>query len=299
MRQMKARRWPNLFVIGAAKSGTTSLHYYLAQHPSVFMSVPKEPHFFSRIQPSPELSPFFPHVESEAEYLSLFESATHAPVRGDASTSYLWAPDVPARIRDATTDPRFIAILRDPVDRAFSHYLNNVREGTERRSFGEAIDEELRRTGPSGWGVNSLYVQLGYYARQLARYLEIFGKERVLVLVFEQFIKDTVGTMREVFEFLGVDAEIAQRLSTEKKNPYLRPRGRLASRIMGSGFARRSAHRLLPSRFRGVGRAILLKAAQKPQLEETLETRLRSHFAPEIVALGRVTDRTFPWARFQ
>lgn len=286
---------PNLFVVGAAKSGTTSLHYYLGQHPSIFMAMPKEPHFFSQIEPSPELAPMFPHIASESDYLALFKHAEGAQWRGEASTSYLWSESVPERISKLRTNPRFLAILRDPVERAYSHYLNDVREGFQRKSFEESIDEEIERSEPPRWGADPLYLQIGYYGHQIERYFDAFGRERVLVLVFEEFFQDPNKAMASVFEFLGVDSLFASTLSLEAKNRYRRPRNRLASTVMGSALTRRIAHRAFPRVVRRAGRAMLLKASSKPPLDASLRHRLRLHFAPEIRVLAALTRRDYPW----
>jgi hypothetical protein len=288
-------RWPNLFLVGAAKSGTTSLYGCLSQHPAIFMAPMKEPHYFSRIAPSPELAPFFPHVASRREYLRLFETSGQEPMCGEASTSYLWSSEAPHRIRQVAPDARAIAILRDPVQRAFSHFLNDVREGFETRSFEEAIDDELHRDGPSAWGVTSLYVQIGFYATQLQRFWEVLGRHRVCVLFFEDFVHDPVSSMRRVFQFLGLDPEMANRLSTKKSNPYRSARGPLSARIMGSGMARRSVRRVLPPPLRRLGRAALLKTATKPDLDTTLERRLRSVFDDELHTLEEMLGRRAPW----
>src|SRR5919108_5774969 len=109
-------RWPNLFIVGAAKAGTTSLYHYLAQHPDVYMAPMKEPHFFSQIRPDPKLEAFFPHVDNEAKYLALFAAAGDEKVRGEASTSYLWHPDVADAIRSKRPDAKIVAMLRDPLE---------------------------------------------------------------------------------------------------------------------------------------------------------------------------------------
>ncbi len=88
--RLSGRRWPNLFVVGAAKAGTTSLYRELARHPAIYMSPMKEPHFFSQIQPAPAREDFFPHLSDEDEYLALFKGATTEELLGEASTSYLW-----------------------------------------------------------------------------------------------------------------------------------------------------------------------------------------------------------------
>jgi hypothetical protein len=122
--------WPNLFIVGAAKAGTTSLYHYLAQHPDIYMAPVKEPHFFSRIHPAPELEAFFPHVSDEADYLSLFANAHAETVRGEASTSYLSHPDVADAIWQKRPEAKIVIMLRDPVERAYSNYWYDVREAS-------------------------------------------------------------------------------------------------------------------------------------------------------------------------
>ena len=129
---------PNLFVVGAVKAGTTSLWTHLDAHPDVFMSRPKEPHFFSRARmPADQL------VKDPVEYAGLFARGAALRYRGDASPSYLWDPDSPARIKEAVPDARIIISLRDPVDRAYANYLGHIREGLDPRTFRDAVRAEL------------------------------------------------------------------------------------------------------------------------------------------------------------
>src|SRR3954469_19217742 len=120
-RRGASMRWPNLFIVGAAKAGTTSLWTALGELPEVFMSPLKEPHFFSGVTPRREWASHFPTVTTEAEYHQLFKGAGDARYLGDASTSYLWAGSRAAEaIRRHNPEARIIAMLRDPVDRAYS-----------------------------------------------------------------------------------------------------------------------------------------------------------------------------------
>ncbi len=155
----------------------------------------KEPHFFSQIEPAPERKAFFPHVTDEDEYLALFEGATTEELLGEASTSYLWDRQAAERIKRVVPEARILIVLRDPVDRAYSQYWNDVREGIDRRSFLEALVEE-QRSGPGAWGVSSLYIDCGRYADQVERYLDRFGA-RVQVLFFEDFVGHEAGTIAD------------------------------------------------------------------------------------------------------
>jgi hypothetical protein len=148
---MSRERRPNLFIVGAAKAGTTSLYHYLAGHPDIYVAPVKEPHFFSQIRPDPKLEAFSPHVGEEATYLSLFASAGAEKLRGEASTSYLWHQDAADAVQERCPDAKIIIILRDPPRSRDSHYWNDVREGIAHRSFADAVAAELARP-PGRWG---------------------------------------------------------------------------------------------------------------------------------------------------
>src|SRR5262249_39324802 len=139
---------PNFFVIGAPKAGTTSLYEYVAQHPDVYMSPVKEPAYFK-----PRHPPGGEDAEPEdrlAAYVALFDGVAGEHVVGEATPSYLQSASAAARIRDAVPDARLVAVLRNPVDRAYSGYSMRVQQGTEDRTFVEAMDVELgRRPRPS------------------------------------------------------------------------------------------------------------------------------------------------------
>ncbi len=115
--------WPNFFLVGAAKAGTISIYEYLSQHPEIFFPCIKEPHFFTQARPSRQQRFFVHAISDRAEYARLFERACGFATIGDASPSYLWHPEVPCRIRAQVPDARIAIILRDPVERAYSHYL--------------------------------------------------------------------------------------------------------------------------------------------------------------------------------
>lgn len=289
--------WPNLFIVGAAKAGTTSLYHYLAQHADIYMAPVKEPHFFSGIRPAPELEAFFPHVSDEAAYLSLFANAHAEKVRGEASTSYLSHPHVANAIWQKRPEAKIVIMLRDPVERAYSNYWNDVREGIEPRSFAAAVSEEL--AGPPGaWGVSSLYVDGGLYADRVARYLDKFGGN-VLVLFFEEFVRDVQHTLEDVFAFLEVDPAWAARVEPEVHNPFALPRNLLGRRLLGSGTVRSLARSLLPRSLRAYGRSRLVVRAEKPPMEMDIRRRLLAVYEPDVERLSDLLGRLPPWPAFE
>ncbi len=194
---------PNFFVIGAMKAGTTSLYEYLRRHPQVFMTHVKEPHYFTGAG-----RPFYsvhPQMARTLEdYLSLFVSVSGERAIGEASPSYLPFPEAPHRIRDVLPESKIVAILRDPVDRAFSSYSHRrARRLESARSFGEAVAMELAGN-PDGDGDRD-HVAYGFYGRQLAVYFELFDRSQVHVILQEDLARDPSRAIHDLYAFVGVD----------------------------------------------------------------------------------------------
>ncbi len=287
------RVWPNFFIVGAAKSGTTSLYNYLNQHPDVYMSEVKEPHWFSRVEPNPEQLVY--PVASEEEYFALFEGWQGERAVGEASPSYLWSSAAPRRIEESVPGAKIIVMLREPVGRAFSHYLGDVREGLQRLPFYDALEEDYA-SQRKGWGISHLYVELGLYCQQVSRYLERFGRENVLVLFFEEFVADVVSTLRVIAEFLGVDSDVVANIRYwERHNPFAVPRGEVARLIFRARTPRELARRHLPQNLKNFLRDLLLRRGEKPDLEPEALEFLRQIYAPERACLEETLGRKLPW----
>ena len=191
---------PNLLIPGAGKSGTTSLHGYLNLHPEIFMSEWKEPHFFS----NPE------HFEKGLdEYAKLFADANGAHVRGESSTSYFQHPHVVERIGASLPQCRFIFVLRNPIDRAESHFRWMASIGLEDRPLREALladfDQSPRFSDRIGGSKFRFYVDASRYGTYLHRYLDKFDREDMLVLTGEELFCDRTGTLDKCARFLGLD----------------------------------------------------------------------------------------------
>lgn len=213
----KYKRWPDFFICGAARSGTTSLWNYLRQHPDIYMPsdfAQKEPSYFSELY----------GLRDRHAYLRLFKNSRPDQLLGEASTSYLTSPDSAERIHREVPSARFIILLRNPVDRAYSLYKWMRENGYEPiTTFEEALREEgTSRLGPprfershrpefvrtnGQYYYNYLYFHSGLYHDQVKRYVDLFGREQVMVWVFEEFVADTRAHLRRGFEFLGVDKE--------------------------------------------------------------------------------------------
>jgi hypothetical protein len=185
---------PNLFVIGAMKCGTTSLHCHLDSHPAIFMSRIKEPGYFVR-----ELN----WTRGESWYRGLFAGAGEAAFVGESSTHYTKLPThqgVAGRIAGFSPEARFIYIMRDPVDRCVSHYWHQVR--SKSRQGGE------RRDMPEAFRGDGRYLAYSNYAMQLRPYFDRFGRDRVLTLTLEELSADGAGVMRRIYRWLGISPDV-------------------------------------------------------------------------------------------
>lgn len=211
--------FPDFLLVGAAKSATSSLHRYLSQHPEIRMPSIKESWFFSFLNDPPSYrSPGVLNnvVTSLDEYVRLFKGARPEQKLGDASPSYLYTYRASIRnIRsvypaERLEDLRIIISLRDPVSRAFSQYWNFKRSDQEPLTFEEAIEENtIAQRLSDNWNIFYDYTGFSRYYEQVKAYLDAFGKDRVLVLLYDDFKKDPVGACRSIFTFLGVDASFA------------------------------------------------------------------------------------------
>jgi hypothetical protein len=285
---MSVEMWPNLFVIGAGRSGTTSLWHYLGQHPDVFMSPKKEPWFFAR----PRGRPF---VSDAREYLNLFADAHSERYRGEASVSYLWARDAPFAIARASPGAKIVVSLRDPVQRAYSAYLFAVRHGLERRSFVEALEEE---PGPEEEVEQATaphrYAGIGFYARHLERYLRLFPGQ-VHALFFEELAAAPRREMERLFRFLGVDPGLAERLDVEPRNEFAAPRTRVAARLLRAHRLRGVARTIVPRRLHAPLERTLLVRGPKPPMDERARRLLEATYAAENERLAEMLARPLPW----
>ena len=280
--------WPNLLVVGAMKAGTTSLWRYLDQHPDIFMSPMKEPHFFSRAESEVPGAV----IREEGKYLDLFREGRAAPLRGEASTSYLWDETTPARIAAAIPNPRIIILLRDPVQRAYSHYLMDYRYGHQSLGFYEALVRD-QAVSPRQWAPGChLYVDLGLYGRQLRRYLETLGREHVLVLLTHDLEKSPGVVLERLGGFLGVDpAGFGDPAAVTPQNPFAAPRGRLSRTLMRSHLVREQLRRALPAWVRALGRRTLYQDRPKPELPPESVRYLAGIYEQEVTEVEQLLGR--------
>jgi len=242
---------PNFLIVGAAKSGTTALAQLVGEHPDVFMAPVNDTCFFLFEGQPPTFGPRDEGqrrrvITDRRTYEALFDNAGDAKAVGEKSVWYLPRPDKFADIKRQLGDPRMIAILRDPAERAFSAYSHLVRDGRETEptlSAGMAREDERRELG---WEYLWQYRRLGMYASQVEALFEVFGRDRVLLLLHHDLRAEAGAVVASAYRFLGVDARFVPRLSA-RPNVSGRPRSkRLHSFVVNSGRLRRTLTPLLP-----------------------------------------------------
>lgn len=289
-------RWPDLLVVGAPKGGTTSLHRYLDQHLSICMAGRKDTHFFADYRGEGYWDDPDELKRRSSRYLELFEGCADDQIRGEVSASYLWFEEAADRIRERCPDARIVVSLRNPIERAFSHWLHTVRDGSEHRGFLEAVEHELEGEGPYPHGAR-VVTKPGLYGRHVGRFLDAFGQDRVLVLIFERWTRRPEEGIRRILEFLGADVAGIEEMDLVPFNVHGEPRNEPARALLDSDVVRKVARALLPLRLRVfLGQNVLMERS-KPEMDPTAVERLAELYDPQIEALERRLDRSLPELR--
>lgn len=285
---------PNLFLIGAMKSGTTTLHDLLAVHPEISMSEPKEPCYF--VEPE-VLKTHWPEMwrqdiwKSERAYLDLFPKKPGAKYFGESSTDYSKAPTlsgVAERIFDYCPDARIVYVMRDPVDRTLSHYWHMAEHRNEMRGPMEAITLEPH------------YTEISHYAFQLQPYIKRFGRERVYPLTFETLKNHPRETVRRLYAWLEVDADFAPndlhgaRNATPEIVRQKRPGRSVLDRFRHSAVWNKLGG-YCPPAIRKFGVAMVEKPVQPKSVDVgEVKKYLRVLQRPQTDELARLLGRDFP-----
>lgn len=303
---------PTFFIIGAAKSGTTSLASYLQQHPDVHVSDPKEPNFFCDPfrngvprGPAPERvlveRIYNLNVLDERAYRALFEGSEDCRARGEGSVRYLYFDGTAERIAERVPDARLIAVLREPVARMYSHYNMNRQHQLEPLGFVEALEAEPDRI-EAGWGWDWHYAAVGRYAPQLRRYIEVFGREALCVVLYDDFVADPLGTFATICRHLGVRDDFVPDMSRRGMQPY-RPQSKLLDRAINWPHPAKDALKSVLYRA-GLKRAIQVSARKVSRLnmvrhaaslDPGQRAALAQGFALDNEALGDLLGRKLPW----
>ena len=299
---------PNFFIVGAPKCGTTSLHEYLRRHPDVFMPFYKEPHYFGSDLQGSRFRQFRNKPE---KYLKLFQDARGEKRIGESSPWHLVSRRAAAEIHAYDPEAKIIIMLRSPVDMMYSMWAQFVYSGNEQiDSFEEALaaqaerrqGKRIRRAAHCITGL--FYHDMARYCEQVRRYFDVFGRENVQVIIFDDFKSDTAAVYRDVLDFLDIDSRFTTRFDVANPNknarlPWLR------KLIVSNGFSLMllkdrltylaTTHTLVPYSYRT--RAVktvvaaYTKYARRTPLAAETRRRVTQEFVDEIDRLSVLLDR--------
>ena len=280
---------PNFIIVGAPKAGTTSLHKYMDEHPDVFVSTPKEVNFFSYDELSRQNLVYDDfRCEDLAAYEALFAPAGDAKAVGEASVSYLFYPQTPAKIKQTIPDVKIIMILRDPIKRGFSHWLMDHRLGWCKSSYEDILDGKAPADQQAVY--YQQYVELGLYHDQVKRYLDLFGENNVKVYLQEDLFADMSAVMRDVFEFLQIDPDFKPDLD-KKYNTFQSPKNSLIGKLYSSYWLRQLGKKLFPGSLKSKVKSLLFEKGKKPELSDALHKRLLAIYKDDIIKLEQLIER--------
>ena len=237
---------PDALLIGAPKAGTSALHAALAQHPQVFASRVKEPKYYlcGDAPPPAYRGPGDAHSQQEwvwrrPDYQALFTGAPAGTVRLESTPFYLYSPDARRRIAEDLPEVKLVAVVRDPIDRAYSNWMHLWSDGLEPEAdFVAAWQAEDARVA-AGWAPFWHYRRMGRYGEQLADLFERVERDRVLVLRYRQLVDQPVDTLNRVARFLGVAEDLVATVPPDNSRGYVEPgrRARLLGPVIRAGAA--------------------------------------------------------------
>ncbi len=322
----------DFLVIGAPKSGTTSLFEYLRQHPEISLPPDKEAPYFSddriygevpwdeylrRAFPAPKRGRLSGTITPH--YMSPITGVSEPPVGEEPASAGYDDYTLPRRIHERLPSVRLIAILRDPVERAYSHHIQETRLGFESRPFAEAVDELIQPDALAHCRAQSTrtdcYVVLGEYGRVLKAYYDVFPRGRILVLFTEALAREPLAVLRRIYDFLGVTPDVEPRnlgkrynvSAAEVKLSRISPATLV--RVASSNPVARAVWRSLPDarksavlgryrrldfRFKTWNRRAAA-VTQPPTEDSAALERLRDHYAPDGRLLAKLLDYPPPW----
>lgn len=284
--------WPNFFIVGAPKAGTTSLYAYLKNVPGIYMSPIKEPNYFSPITLTNKKRK---SISEKSEYLNLFSNISDENVLGEASVCYLADPQAPTLIHQIIPHARILISLRDPVERAYSAFLMAERRGSIKTSFHELVRNVKAGTADD---ISKSRILDGLYFENVTRYLKIFGEKQVKIIIFEDFIKSPKKTIEAILKFLEIQFQIDS-FDSKVHNPYVGLSNTLAKKLVSSSKLSKLSQNLLPNSTRlFIREKLLVKNQSKPKMDDGEKEDLINFYREDVAKIKTLLGRDLPWKNF-
>lgn len=288
-------RKPDFLIVGAPKCGTTALYDFLNQHPQIFMPELKEPHYFIR-------DVYDKAVTDTDEYFALFDAATDDQLAGEASTWYLYVKSSADEIRAVCGTIKIIIMLRNPVDMMYSLHGHNIFKGRETiTDFGAAMAAETERKAQATAGAPAttftdrvFYRDAATYSDKVQHYFDVFGRENVMVILYDDFRADNVAVYNEVLGFLGIDdfepdiraVNVNRKIANQSLNVTMKKPPSLVRRVARTVLPQ-SGRRAIGEFLRGVN----VQSGKRDKLDPAVRQHYLNEFHDEIDRLGAVLGR--------
>jgi hypothetical protein len=305
---------PNFFLVGAPKAGTTALYRYLDQHPGIYMSPIKEPHFLAdeiRVENFADQFRKMAEVRLSAQaeylrgpvsekfsggpisewidYLKLFQCVSGETAIGEASVCYLWSESAPRNIASRFPEAKILMVLRNPIERAHSQYAHMLSFAETRITFGEHIDAAIRSTG-TRLGELYPFLRFGLYYEQVKRYQSLFGASQIQIHFYEDFSRGPLTVLREIFRFLSVDPTFVPDFSNRHMEARI-PRSIAAKNILKRMGLWDVVRRSLPSGLRGRLRSAAFQPRNTLGISPAERIRLAEYYREDVNNLSKLLDR--------
>jgi len=287
-------RWPNFFIVGAAKAGTTTLIFHLSDIPEIFMSPIIDSNYFS--SHTLPLREGQKSIRDKKKYLSFFKKVKDEKIIEETSHRYFVDPESPKLIHQVLPNARILISLRDPVERSYSQYLMMRRNGQTKLSFYDELQKEKENRDANRY---FRILKGSLYSDQVKRYLDIFGPQQVKIIIFEEWTRNTKDTIKEIIGFLGLNSSL-DNLKDEIYNQYVEPRGPVAQYILKSEVVRSISLKVMsPSTRKFLREKFIVKKLPKPKM--TLQERefLIEFLRDDVEKLQNILGRKLPWSNFQ
>ena len=280
----------DFFIVGAAKSGTTSLYSYLNKHPEIEMSTIKEPDYFSN-EFIEKQSLYYKKesIKSLNKYHSLY-SDTKNLIRGEASVSYLFYEKVPKKIFKYNSRSKVIIMLRNPSDRAYSHYLMDKRLGFVRESFENIVHK--KSTHKNSALFYQQYIELGQYAFQIKNYFDVFSKKNILIIDYDDFIYKSSEVMNKVCVFLNVENRSFSN-TNKVYNKYTNPSNKLVKVLYTFRFLREFIGNFFSESLKIKIQALFFTDEKKPTLNSEIQIFLKEYYKVELEKLSKLLNQNY------
>lgn len=287
---------PNFFIVGAPKSGTTNISYYLMQHPDVFMPDDLEPYYFARLDVPENYEREI--ISDEKKYLDLFKKSRDCKAVGESSPVYLYCPHSAEDIKRFFPESKIIISLRNPIEITYSEYFSLKFMGFDNNlSFNELLDLSEKQINNKEFNIDSL-LESGFYSKHIKRFQEFFPKDQIKIVIFEEYIKNTIPTIKSILSFLEIQGSVE--FSKAAQGAYKIPTNSFSKSILGNSTIRDISRRIIPTVSRQkFGEKFLVKESKRPKLGWEDRQRLQKIFRDDVRELEKLLERELPWEDFR